>query len=248
MTPDPTALAATATPVRIAIVNDYELVVQGVRMMLAPWADRIQVVELDLNASVRRPVDIALYDTFGQDRSAIQKVRLHLRDAGVQRVVVYSWQFTRETAQAMLGVGVSAVISKRLPAARLAGALLDVAAGRTVVAANGWSLRESDPTAPTSAASYADWPGREYGLTMREAEMIALITQGLTNVEIARRAFISGNTVKSYIRAAYRKIGVTRRSQAVAWGLRHNMTPQVGRILMRPEAVLPRGGLEADAG
>ncbi len=248
MTPEPTALAAASAPVRIAIVNDYELVVQGVRMMLDPWADRIQVVELDLNSSVRRPVDIALYDTFGQDRSAIQKVRVHLRDAGVQRVVVYSWQFSRETAQAMLSAGVSAVISKRLPAARLANALLEVAAGRTIVAATGWAVRESDGAAPTSATNYADWPGREYGLTMREAEMIALITQGLTNTEIARRAYISGNTVKSYIRAAYRKIGVTRRSQAVAWGLRHHMTPQAGRVLPTPESPTTRGGVAASAG
>lgn len=219
------------TPVRIAVVNDYELVVQGVRMMLAPWSHRIEVVELDVQAGPRQPVDIALFDMFGQDRSALQKVRVHLRDAGVDKVVVYSWQFTREAAQALLEVGVSGVISKRLPAARLAGALLDVAAGHTVVAANGWSVRADDPPPPPEAAeNHADWPGREYGLTMREAEMIAMITQGLTNTEIAHRAFISGNTVKSYIRAAYRKIGVTRRSQAVAWGLRHNMTPHTARV------------------
>ena len=210
-------------------MNDYELVVQGVRMMLSPWSHRIEVVELDAHATVRQPVDIALFDMFGQDRSALQKVRVHLHDAGVAKVVVYSWQFTREAAQALLEAGVAGVISKRLPAARLAGALLDVAAGHTVVAANGWTVRGDDAPPLEGGDNHADWPGREYGLTMREAEMIALITQGLTNTEIAHRAFISGNTVKSYIRAAYRKIGVTRRSQAVAWGLRHNMTPQPTR-------------------
>ena len=215
-------------------MNDYELVVQGVRMMLAPWSHRIEVVELDVHAGVRQPVDIALFDMFGQDRSALQKVRVHLRDAGVGKVVVYSWQFTREAAQALLEAGVSGVISKRLPAARLAGALLDVAAGHTVVAANGWSVRADENAATEAAENHADWPGREYGLTMREAEMIAMITQGLTNTEIARRAYISGNTVKSYIRAAYRKIGVTRRSQAVAWGLRHNMTPHSSRVTPQP--------------
>jgi DNA-binding CsgD family transcriptional regulator len=57
------------------------------------------------------------------------------------------------------------------------------------------------------------------GLTPREQEVLAL-TQGLTNQEIADHAFISINSVKTYVRAAYRKIGVTRRSQAVSWGLR----------------------------
>ena len=48
--------------------------------------------------------------------------------------------------------------------------------------------------------------------------MLALITQGLSNQEIADRTYLSINSVKTYIRTAYRKIGVTRRSQAVALG------------------------------
>lgn len=212
--------------VRIAIVNDYELVAQGVRSMLRPWADKLEVVELDANMSVSQPVDIALYDTFGQDQTTVQRVRQHLADIGVRDVVVYAWQFTPEQAQKLLEAGVSGVVSKRLPGVRLAEALLEVAQGRSVVVPRGAS------TAPAQTAStHGDWPGREFGLTMREAEMIAMITQGLTNAEIARRAYLSGNTVKSYIRTAYRKIGVSRRSQAVAWGMRHRMQPQVSRTL-----------------
>jgi len=60
-------------------------------------------------------------------------------------------------------------------------------------------------------------------LTEREEQVLALIAEGLTNQEIADRVFISINSVKTYIRSAYRKIGVTSRSQAVAWGLRHGM-------------------------
>ena len=58
------------------------------------------------------------------------------------------------------------------------------------------------------------------GLTPREQEVLTLITQGLTNQEIADLAYLSINSVKTYVRSAYRKIGVTRRSQAVSWGLR----------------------------
>ena len=47
------------------------------------------------------------------------------------------------------------------------------------------------------------------GLTAREAEIIALITQGLSNQEIAERSYLSINSVKTYIRTAYRKMGVT---------------------------------------
>ncbi len=216
-------------------MNDYDLVTQGVRMMLAPWSHRLEVVELNTKVGGPQPVDIAMLDMFGQDRSGIRQARARLRHAGVAHVVVYSWHFTREEAQALLEAGVSGVISKRLAADELAHALMDVAAGHTVVAANGWMTRGNQPAPPPEAAeNHADWPGREYGLTMREAEMLAMITQGLTNSEIAQRSFLSGNTVKSYIRAAYRKIGVTRRPQAVAWGLRHHMTPRPTRITPAP--------------
>ena len=63
-----------------------------------------------------------------------------------------------------------------------------------------------------------DWPGRAFGLSAREAEIIALITQGLSNEEIARRIYISTNTVRTYIRSAYRKLGVDSRTRAVLWG------------------------------
>jgi two-component system, NarL family, response regulator LiaR len=64
---------------------------------------------------------------------------------------------------------------------------------------------------------------------VRESEVIALITQGLSNQEIADRCYLSINSVKTYIRTAYRKMGVARRSQAVLWGIQHGFEPDVGR-------------------
>ena len=75
-----------------------------------------------------------------------------------------------------------------------------------------------------------DWPGREEGLTAREAEVIALITQGLSNSDIASHSSLSINSVKSYIRSAYRKIGVTSRTNAVLWGVEHGFHPDRARI------------------
>jgi NarL family two-component system response regulator LiaR len=57
-------------------------------------------------------------------------------------------------------------------------------------------------------------------VTVRELEVLELITRGLTNQEIADQLFLSVNSVKAHIRAAYRKVGVSTRPQAVAWGVR----------------------------
>ena len=62
------------------------------------------------------------------------------------------------------------------------------------------------------------------GLTQREIDVLRLVARGLTNQEIAARLYLSLNTVKSYIRYGYRKIGAERRSQAVIWAERHGLT------------------------
>ena len=73
------------------------------------------------------------------------------------------------------------------------------------------------------------WPGQEHGLSARESEMLTFIARGLSNQEIAERAYLSINTVKTYIRTAYRKIGVASRSQAVGWALRNGLYPDPPR-------------------
>ena len=61
-------------------------------------------------------------------------------------------------------------------------------------------------------------------LTEREMSVLELVGSGLTNQDIADRLYLSVNTIKTYIRSAYRKIGVTRRTEAVLWAVRHNLT------------------------
>ena len=76
-------------------------------------------------------------------------------------------------------------------------------------------------------------------LSAREREMVELIALGLSNEEIARHCYVTVNTVKTFIRSAYRKIGVTRRTQAVAWALEHGLVdPSAATGL---SAAAPRG-------
>lgn len=66
-------------------------------------------------------------------------------------------------------------------------------------------------------------PRPEVDLTSRELEVLAMIARGFSNQEIADAACLSINSIKSYVRGAYSKIGVVTRSQAVAWGVRHGL-------------------------
>ena len=61
-----------------------------------------------------------------------------------------------------------------------------------------------------------DWPGRGEGLSDRESEILALVTRGKRNAQVAALTYLSPNTVKSYSRI-YRKIEVGSRTQAVLW-------------------------------
>jgi DNA-binding NarL/FixJ family response regulator len=60
-------------------------------------------------------------------------------------------------------------------------------------------------------------------LSARERDVLELVASGLSNQEIAESLYVSNNTVKTYIRTAYRKIGAERRSQAVLWAIQHGL-------------------------
>jgi len=214
-------------PIRLAIVNDYEVVVRGLADMLAAYPDELEIVELDSQVPVSVPVDIALYDTFAQTQGDSPDVEDLIHNPLVRRVVVYTWNIQARLIEGTLARGASAYLSKTLPAADLAAALRAVHAGERVIS----------PDPGTAPLVGGDWPGRAEGLTAREAEVIALITQGLSNAEIAERASLSINSVKSYIRTSYRKMGVTSRTNAVLWGLEHGFSPDRIRIHPQPDRV-----------
>ena len=204
-----------ARPLRIAILNDYEIVAKGLARMFEPFADRVTVVEITANKPALEPCDIALYDTFSQTQEIPSEADAVLRETNARRLVIYSWNLHPELIKSSLRRGASGYLGKRLSAGDLVDALERVHAGEQVVTDDA-----GDP-APDSG----DWPGRQHGLTTRESEIIALITQGLSNKEIAERSYLSINSVKTYIRTAYRKMGVKTRPQAVLWLVRNGFDP-----------------------
>jgi len=204
------------TLIRIALVNDYEVVIQGLAAMLRGYRDTFDIVELDAGTGVGQPVDLALYDTFAAAPGDRDDVKALTQDPRAGKVVVYSWDLNEKLVADALANGAAGYVSKGLPAHELVSALLAVHRGEE-------RIHPVPAGAPT--AVIGDWPGREEGLTQRESEMLALITQGLSNAEIAERTRLSINSVKSYIRTCYRRIGATNRSSAILWGIEHGFRP-----------------------
>ncbi|GGL99176.1 DNA-binding response regulator [Nakamurella endophytica] len=205
----------------MALVDDYDVVLTGVAHLFDQYRDRIVVAEIDANTELHDAVDIVLYDSFAQAEADGDEIAVLVRHPAARRVVVYTWNFHPDLIESARRQGASGYLSKTLPARDLVAALEQVHAGQEVI---------SEPPKQNRVASGLNWPGRGEGLTDRESEILALITQGRSNADVAALTFLSPNTVKSYIRSIYRKIGVTSRTQAVLWGVGNGFTPDHRRI------------------
>jgi DNA-binding NarL/FixJ family response regulator len=207
--------------IRVALVNDYDVVVLGVARILERYAERLVIAEIDTNEPVMDSVDLVLYDSFAQPESDRFEISELVANPRVGKVVVYTWNLQPELVERARSQGASSYLSKALPARDLVASLEAVHAGQVVI---------SEPEGRVRTVNGSDWPGRAEGLTDRESEVLALITQGMSNAEVAQLTYLSPNTIKSYIRAVYRKIGVSSRTQAVLWGVDHGFQPDQRRI------------------
>ncbi len=204
-------MSPPAGPVRIALVDDHAIVVQGLAAMLSDHPDRVQVVELD---SLRDPpddVDVVLKDAFGM----VDDLRDFVASTPVP-VVVFAFSNDPASVREALDLGAAGYVHKGVSEETLVTALERVRDGERVVEL-GDADEEDQPD--------GDWPGHAFGLTDRESEVLSLICRGLSNQQVALALYLSINSVKTYIRSTYRKIGVRSRSQAVIWGLRHGFVP-----------------------
>lgn len=210
-------------PIKVAIVNDYELIVTGLASVLEPFSEQVQVVELDSGVPVLSDVDLLLCDTYGQQQGGAIDPESLFRQ-GVAPVVVFSWHTDIQLVDSAIRAGAAGYVSKSVTAQQLVQALTDVHEGKQVVIVDDGAEKD-----PADDGYSGRWPGDRFGLSPRESEVLALMCQGLSNQEITQRAFIGINTVKTHIRTLYRKIQVESRSQAVAWGLQNGFVKQEAR-------------------
>lgn len=196
------------TPIEIALLNDYELVVAGIRRMLEPYSSRVVVVETVVgSADVDQRADIALYDTFGRAQLGTDRIAQLVAAPNIGSVVVYTSSMPADTVESLLGMGVSGCLSKSLSAIDLVRSLERVHRGEITVAMRS-SGGPSDFSSPNNKLSY------------RESEVLALLSQGLRNRAIAKALFVGEETVKSHLKSIYRKLGVSSRGEAIAVAFR----------------------------
>jgi DNA-binding NarL/FixJ family response regulator len=200
-------------PIRVALLNDFEVVVAGLASMLDGFRDQIEVVDI----STGRPtedgvVDVALYDSYGRPGLDMDRIAEIVHQDNVRHVAVFTFDFHERLVADAFQQGVSGYLWKGLRSPQLVDSLVRIAGGEQVVS------ESRPPTHPLDAPELA-WPMRNRGLTARESEAVALLVRGLRNREIAEAMYVSVDTVKTHLRNVYRKLGVRNRAEVVATAL-----------------------------
>lgn len=144
---------------------------------------------------------------------------------GKRTVILGSPEQAQEMYEAMVA-GASAFISKTLPVSEIAAVIVDVYAGRQPLAypefdERVWGRWDTDTAALTVPGETAVRTLVD-GLTRTEDDILMMMSQGLTNREIAQKMSVSERTVRRYLTAIFRKIGVKNRIAAIAKILRES--------------------------
>ena len=210
-------------PVRVVLVNDEQIIVDGLKTMLSRHKDQVKVIGLvlasdDLASTIPElGAQVVLVDLHIQGTSGLELAARLLADDPPFRIVIFTDDSDERRMFDALRLGVSGYLLKSLSAVQLADHLVRVAEGQVVV----------DPTIATRIAlrsaqlgSGEMWPGSHLALSQRESQVLALLVEGLTNRLIAAQLVIGEETVKTHLRSIYRKLGVNDRSHAVATAMR----------------------------
>ncbi|GAA0502305.1 DNA-binding response regulator [Paractinoplanes deccanensis] len=216
----------TDEPLRVLIVDDDELVRAGLRAILGAEdgltvvgeaGDGAEVVPL----AVRSRPHVVLMDVRMPRLDGIQATRLlRERDLDPQpRVLVVTTFENDEYVYEALRAGADGFLLKRSRPAQIAEAVRVVARGDSLLFPS--AVRRL--AAAYQPARAAGLPGAR--LTEREAEVLALMAEGLSNAEIAGRLFLGVETVKTHVGSLLGKLGVRDRTQAVVVAYRSGFIP-----------------------
>jgi DNA-binding NarL/FixJ family response regulator len=221
-----TAVTEENGAIRIVLVDDHQMVLDGLEAMLRPHAERVVVVGRttdpgQANVLVRRlEPDVCLLDVRLKGASGLDLcVELRNRHPGCKVVFLTVYDDEQYLFQA-LSAGASGYLLKQVEGADLVAHLERVMEGEIAIDAS-LAGRVALSAARLHRGEY--WPGAHLGLTQRESEVLGLMVRGLSNRAIAKDLVIGEETIKTHVGAIYRKLDVSDRAQAVAVALREGL-------------------------
>jgi len=209
MTPDP----QPESPIRVYLLDDHEVVRQGLRALLEGAGDIEVVGESGLaeEATARIPAlrpHVAVLDARLPDGSGIEVCRaVRAVDDSIRALILTSYD-DDEALFAAIMAGASGYVLKEVTGLNLVNAVRQVAGGMSLIdPALTARVLERVRSGPTTAPELES-------LTEREMELLGLIAEGLTNRQIGERMFLAEKTIKNYVSAILAKLGLERRTQA----------------------------------
>ena len=203
------------SPIDLALVNDYEIIVHGLKRMLDPYNDRVRVVDLEAGTLPSVAVDIALFDTFAGRRFALERIKEMTRDGKIGKVVLYTWDAPIEFLNDVNSFPVDGVILKTQTGEALVDSLVRIHNGERL------GIDHHEDAVETAS------------LSEREQEVLALLAMGSTNREIAAELYLSVDTVKTHLRRLFQKLEVKNRTQAALAAARLQVAPPPSRVRKR---------------
>jgi DNA-binding NarL/FixJ family response regulator len=206
-------------PIRIILVDDHAIVREGVRAIL-DGRDDMQVIGEFANGTEALAVaaklapDLALVDLKMPGISAVDTIRgLHAQVPGI-RVLVFTSFGEDLLIRATLDAGAIGYLLKDALQSDLVRAIRSVAAGEAFLA----------PAAQRQLMELLRKPRSEReALTAREADVLRLIAEGLSNKQIARRLNLTEGTVKGYVSQILAKLHLEDRTQAALYAVREGL-------------------------
>ncbi len=191
-------------PISVVVINDVQLVVEGLVAMMAPFPKRIDVVGTSIGSIHAIEADVALIDAFGHPNAGVDRVSEAIDLGCFEHVALYTWKLSPAMAVEAVDNGAAGVLSKSASGLEIVQGIEAIVRGERVV--HDFPVHVWSPTwLETSDAS----------LTARELELLSFVASGLTNAEISRAMYLAESSVKTYLKRVYRKLGISSRAQAV---------------------------------
>ena len=216
----------SAGPIRLLLVDDHRMVLDGLAAMLRPYSDVATVVAATTDPAEARRLavdlkpDIALLDIRMRASSGLDLCDELLRAAPELKVVLLTVYDDEQYLFQGLRAGDSGYLTKQVVAEELLVHLQRVLNGEIVIDA---SLAGRVALSAARLHRGEFWPGAHLGLSQRESEVLELMVHGNSNRAIAQRLVLGEETVKTHVRSIFRKLDVTDRTQAVALALREGV-------------------------